>query len=137
MPYGTTSGTDPASLREEAEGVDVEQPLVPTQHPQDQRLPRRSCRLAAPMSTATSLMVIDIRPSWGRRCSEMSMSVMILMRLITPSRSDAGAAITSRSIPSTRKRIRRPASVGSTWTSDARSLTARRRSLLTNPMTGC
>ena len=54
----------------------------------------------------------------------MLMSAMTFRRLITPAWMLRGERITSWSTPSMRNRMRRSCSVGSTWMSDARSLTA-------------
>ena len=62
----------------------------------------------------------------------MLMSAMTFRRLITPAWMLRGERITSCSTPSMRNRMRRSFSVGSTWMSDARSLTAWVTSRLTN-----
>ena len=74
----------------------------------------------------------EMRPSCGMRRSAMLISAMTLSRLITPAWIERGERITSWSTPSMRNRMRRSCSVGSTWMSDARSLTACVMSRLTN-----
>jgi len=46
--------------------------------------------------------IMALRPSWGSRRSEMSMSAMIFSRLMIPARSEAGARMASWSTPSMR-----------------------------------
>ena len=81
-------------------------------------------------------MFISSWPSCGRRRSTMFMSAMILMRLTSAGPMSAGSDSTSCSAPSMRKRTRTSSSVGSMWTSDARSRSACVRILLTTWMTG-
>ena len=81
-------------------------------------------------------MFISSWPSCGRRRSTMFMSAMILMRLTSAGPMSAGSESTSCSAPSMRKRTRTSSSVGSMWTSDARSRSACVRILFTTWMTG-
>ena len=89
-------------------------------------------RVATRRSTGLPATLREMRPSWGMRRSAMLMSAMTLSRLITPPWMERGECMTSWSTPSTRKRIRRSCSVGSTWMSDARSATAWAMRRLTN-----
>ncbi len=67
---------------------------------------------------------IDMRPSCGIRFSAMFMSAMTFSRLMRPPWMFFGECMTSCRTPSTRKRTRTSFSIGSMWTSDARSPTA-------------
>ena len=62
---------------------------------------------------------ILIRPSCGRRFSEMSSLAMIFRREISGSRVRIGSAMMLWSTPSIRNRTRNSFSYGSTWMSDA------------------
>ena len=88
--------------------------------------------VATRRSMLRPLTFIVMRPSCGMRRSAMLMSAMTFRRVITPAWMLRGERITSCSTPSMRNRMRRSVSVGSTWMSDARSLTAWFTSRLTN-----
>ena len=75
------------------------------------------------MSTAWFLCRSLMRPSWGSRCSLMSMLPRILMREMTAARASAGTNSEVCSRPSTRKRTFMPCSIGSRWMSLARRAT--------------
>ena len=60
-----------------------------------------------------------MRPSCGRRFSEMSSLAMIFRREISGSRVRIGRAMMLCRMPSTRKRTRNSFSYGSTWMSEA------------------
>src|SRR5581483_8161328 len=94
------------------------------QDPHDDLLPVDRRQRGHPQVDPLPATLREIRPSWGMRRSAMLMSAMTLSRLITPPWIDRGECMTSWRTPSTRKRIRRSVSVGSTWMSDARSATA-------------
>ena len=81
-------------------------------------------RVATRRSTDLPFTFTEMRPSWGTRRSAMLISAMTFRREITPAWICFGACMTSWSTPSTRYRMRRSCSVGSTWMSDARSVTA-------------
>ena len=71
-----------------------------------------------------SLVSNEVRPSWGRRRSAMSMLPMILMRLTMPAWTSAGYSRSLCSTPSMRQRTCRASACGSTWMSEAFMLTA-------------
>ena len=89
-------------------------------------------RVATRRSTVPPPDGTDRRPSCGIRRSAMSMSAMILSRLVTPAVMVRGERMTSCSTPSMRNRTRRSFSVGSMWMSEARSEIACEISRLTN-----
>src|SRR6476660_4315841 len=64
---------------------------------------------------------IEMRPSWGARCSAMSRLPMIFRRLITPSCICLGICATGRVTPSLRARTTMSSSSGSKWMSEAPS----------------
>ena len=72
-----------------------------------------------------------IWPSWARCFSTMLSSARILIRLTRPGARSAGNSATSRRIPSTRARIRRPCACGSM----CRSLALSRRACATRRLT--
>ena len=75
-------------------------------------------------STARPAILRLMRPSCGRRFSAMSSRDITLMRDTTSGATARLDCSTSRSTPSTRKRTTRRFSNGSTWMSEAFSLTA-------------
>ena len=80
--------------------------------------------------------VTEMRPSWGRRRSAMSMADMILSREMTPSWMPRSARCISWSTPSMRNRTVSCRSPGSMWMSLALSLIAWVMSRLTKRMMG-
>src|ERR1700682_2284231 len=79
---------------------------------------------------------ILIRPSCGRRFSEMSSFAMIFKREMSGSRVRMGRAMMLWRMPSIRKRTRNSFSYGSTWMSEAPALRASMRMRLETLMIG-
>ncbi len=92
--------------------------------------------VATRMSTSLPAILRRMRPSCGSRFSAMLRPAMILMRATIEAWNFLGARLASRSAPSTRYRTITSRSPGSTWMSDARSLTAWNMSELTQRMMG-
>ena len=93
---------------------------------------RKSSSLFLSLSLIFSLM----RPSCGRRFSEMSSLARILRREVMASLSFSGGFMISYRIPSIRNRTRYSFSYGSTWMSDAPRLMASVRIRLHSLTTG-
>ena len=87
-------------------------------------------------STARPATRNEIRPSCGRRFSAISSFAITLIRDITNGAIFPGGCKISRNIPSTRKRIRKRFSNGSTCTSEALTFIASLNNALIKRMIG-
>ena len=88
------------------------------------------------MSMSLPAMRREMRPSWGRRRSAMSIPATSLMRDATAGKRSIGCVRRVCSTPSMRMRTAKLSSAGSTWMSEASKSTAWESRLFTSSMIG-